>query len=190
MDDNPVSSDAEPEAPRPRSLAFAAVSTGLIGLAHARVAEDQLDLANEGSLATPTSYGEAFRHAQWRAAQQHRAVVVGMEVATLVLSVTLFLASVRVFLRVRGAGWLWRQALLGNIALAAFTVLIERYLMPSRLSAVRQVLATGGAAVQLPPNVTAESVFRVSMLSGWVMVALLLGVLYFSTRPRIRAFLD
>lgn len=190
MDDPSATSDAEPESPRPRSIAFAAVSTGLLGLAHARAAEDQLDLANEGSLATPTSYGEAFRHAQWKSAQEHRAMVVGLEVATLVLSVTLFLASVRVFLRVRGAGWLWRQALLGSIALAAATVFVERSLLASRLSAFRHVMTTGGAAVQLPPNVTAEAVFRTSMLSGWATVALLLGILYFSTRERIREFLD
>jgi len=190
VDDPSATSDVEPEPPRPRSIALAAVSTGLLGLGHARVAEHQLDLANAGSVATPTSYPEALQHAQWKSAQQHRAVVVGLESATLVLSVTLFLASVRVFLRVRGAGWLWRQALLGSIGLAVATVFVERFLLPSRLAAFRQVMATGGAAVQLPPNITAEQVFRVSMLSGWLTVALLGGILYFSTRERIREFLD
>ncbi|MBL8601636.1 MAG: hypothetical protein JNK72_06920 [Myxococcales bacterium] len=190
MDDPTVNTDEEPQIPRPRYLTAASLSTALLGLFHAHSAENTLQLVNEAALSTPGSPAEAMRVALWRAAQAHRAVVIGHESATLVLAVTLVLGSVRVLLGVKGAGWLWRQALIGNTLLGVGTVFVDRALYTARTAAMRQVIQSAGSAVQLPPDFPTDAVFQLYGTLSWFVVFVMLASLFLSTREEARAALD
>jgi hypothetical protein len=119
--------------------------------------------------------------------------VVARETAALVLAVLLFIASTRVFLGGKNAGWLWRQALGAQLALAGATVLVERHLAPARRRAFFDAARVAGDGAQplagtgsLDETLRWLLTFSAALPMVWAAVVALL--LIYATRPKVRAF--
>lgn len=183
--------DATPAA-APRGLRAAPTFTGLAGMFSAQVALSSL-VAFRRALDPPRDLNTAWAHAMVRAAQEQRQVAVARELAALILAVLLFVSSTRVILRAPGAGWLWRQALLAQLALAGFTVWAERALEPARRRAFFDAARASVGPVQplagtasLEETLRALLAFSAAMPMLWGAVVALLTAYAF--RARVRAF--
>lgn len=183
----------EPEAPRrPRGLSFVPAFTGFAAMFSAHVAESFLRSYRE-ALSPASDLNGAWLHAVMRAAQEHRRIVVAREVAALILAVLLFIASARVFLRVPSAGWLWRQALAAQVLLAGATVWTERALAPARRRAFFDAVRAAGRAVEPLSGTrsldeTLRALLGLSAVLPMIWATVVLAVLVYATRPRVRAF--
>ncbi len=97
--------------------------------------------------------------------------------------------------RVKGAGWLWRQALLGNVAITFAAAWYERSLWPASVAAFGRALAAAAGAIPSPrAELTIGDAFRINLtvsvgLTGMLAV-LLLAALAFAARPQTRAHTD
>lgn len=193
-DDDRPEPAAEPAAPRPRMLPVAAAFTAFAAMMAGRAAEQFLRHMRD-VLRSPGDLNDAWVHAVVHAAQARPRIVVAREVAAMVLALLLFVASTRVLLRVPGAGWLWRQALVAQVALAGFSVWVERALVPHRRRAFEEAVRAVGRPVEpLPGAASLDESLRwlLAMSSAlpavWAM--LIAGLLLYATRARVRAFTD
>ncbi len=191
MDTRTDHSDEETRTPRPWSVTVAALATTGLGLIEARVAEDTLMLVRGAAPPTPVSFETAVQYAFWSCAQDHRRGLVALEVGRLVMAAFLFLAGVRVLVRTRSSGWLWRQALAGNVAVTLAAAWYERALVPGWASAFARAVALATPAVPSPAKgLSVVEVFqRGAQASVWatgLLALMFLLALRFATRPRTR----
>ena len=179
---------------RPRTIPLTAAATMAFAFFGVQRAEAQLTLARVASLPPPHDLPGAVVHATWRTSQDHRRLTAAADVGTLLVSVLLFIAGSRVLFRPRGGGWLWRQALVGSVALGAVTLAVDHALRAGRAAALRAVLTNPATRIPLPPGLSADEVgrmtFGISVAASWVTLALLCGALFYASRERVRAYLD
>ncbi|MFO0651063.1 MAG: hypothetical protein U0326_32860 [Polyangiales bacterium] len=195
MDAQPTNTDDESNAPRPWSLTVAALATTGLGLIEARVAEDTLTLVRGAAPQSPVSFETAVQYAFWACAQEHRRGFVALEVARLILAGFLFLAGVRVLVRSRGSGWLWRQALWGNVAVTLVAAWHERAILGDWNAAFGRAVAMVSPALPSPAKgVTLQEVFRRgSQMSVWatgLLALMFVLALRYASRERTRAVID
>lgn len=192
MDDPAPTEDQDlPDAPR--GLRALPVFMGFAGMLIAQIAHATLG-SYRRVLDPPRDLNTVWMHAVIRAAQEHRRVAVAREVAALVFAAMLFIASTRVLLRVRGAGWLWRQALAAQLLLAAATLWLERALEPSRRRAFFEAARAAQGSVQplsgtssLDETLRALLAFSAAVPAVW---AATVGVaLLYASRAKVRAFI-
>ncbi len=174
---------------------MAALATTGLGLIEARVAEDTLMLIRGPAPAAPVSFETAVQYAFWTCAQEHRRGLVALEVARLLLAGFLFLAGVRVLVRARGSGWLWRQALAGNVAVTLVAAWYERSIVSSWSSAFSRAVALVTPALRSPAKeLSLEEVFRrgaqVSVWATGFLALMFLLALRYAARDRTRALTD
>lgn len=188
-----VAPDAPP-AERPRSVAAVSIFTGLVAMFALLRANVELDLARASAGPSPKDFESTFALAMWEATRARPGPVVAVEVACLLLSVLLFIASSRVLLKARDAGWLWRQALAGNAAVFVARAAVARALAPSRVEAFDRVAATVGDAVRagarIPEPMTPQQFARVAMaLSVWLNLGaalMMAALLVYAARASVR----
>lgn len=188
-------SDEDTQAPRPWSVTAVALATTGLGLVEARVAEDTLMLVRGAAPPTPLSFETAVQYAFWACSQAHRRGMVAMEVGRLVLAAFLFLAGVRVLVRARASGWMWRQALGANLAVTLAAAWYERALLPSWNSAFARAVAMATPAIASPAkDVPIHEVFRtgaqVSVWATGLLAVMFLLALRFAMRARTRDVTD
>lgn len=194
VDDAPDTDD-ESTPPRPLPVVAAALATCGLGMTEARQAEWMLAFVREPTVPRPGTFRMAVEHALWAVAQDHRRAFVALHVGRLVLAALLFVAAARVLVRVKGAGWLWRQALLGNVAITFAAAWYERSLWPASVAAFGRALAAAAGAIPSPrAELTIGDAFRINLtvsvgLTGMLAV-LLLAALAFAARPQTREHTD
>ncbi len=184
--------DGEALTPRPWSLVAAALVTSSLGLLEARQAEAVLRFLRDPMPPRPVTFPMAVQAALWSCAQDHLRAMVAVEAARLVLAVLLFVAASRVLLRAQGSGWLWRQALAGNVAVTLAAAWHERSLIPAWTLAFRRALAEATPAIASPQkSLSAEEFFRltagVSVWTTGALAAMFLAALAYASRPATRA---
>lgn len=191
MDPDDPAAEAVPEAPR--GLRALPVFTGFAAMLMAQVAQASLSTYRR-VLDAPHDLNGVWAQAVIRAAQEHRRLAVGREVAAMLVAVLLFISSARVVLRSPGAGWLWRQALVAQILLAGATVWVERSLEPARRRAFSEAARAAQGAVQplsgtrsLEETLRALLAFSAAVPAVWAAVVSL--ILLYASRPRVRAFI-
>lgn len=191
MDDAPDTDD-ESTPPRPLPLVAAALATCGLGMIEARQAEGMLAFVREPPPPRAGTFPMAVQHALWAVAQDHKRALVALEVGRLVLAAFLFVAAARVLVRVKDAGWLWRQALLGNVAVTFAAALYERTLIPAWVAAFGRVLGAAAGAIASPQKqMPVEEFFRLTVtVSVWTTVVLggmFVAALAFASREQTRA---
>mgnify|MGYP000934536020 CR=1 FL=1 len=191
MDSPDDPSDDEVLPPRPWTIPAAAVVTSLLGMLEARQAEGMLGFMREPSPPTPGNFPMAVHHALWTAVQAHRRGLVAVEAARMLLAGLLFVGAVRVLVRSTNAGWLWRQALVGNVAVTFAAAWFERHMVPTWSAAFQRALAMAPNPIPSPQKqVPVEEFFRLTAsVSVWgtaVLGGIFLAALGFASRPRTR----
>lgn len=194
FDEDPTQPDAE-NPPRPWSLTVAALATTGLGLIEARVADDTLSLVRGAAPQSPVSFETAVQYAFWLCAQEHRRGFVAIGVGRLVLASFLFLAGIRVLVRTRGSGWLWRQALAGNVAVTLLAAWHERALLPAWNGAFGRTLAMITPRLASPAkDLSIEELFRRgSQASVWatgLLAVMFLLAFRYASRAQTRAITD
>lgn len=193
VDEPDVAPEVSPAA-RPRSLAAVSVFTGLMAMFDLLRAKVELDLATSSTSPVARDFESTFALAMWEATHARPSLVVASEIACLLVSVLLFVASSRVLVRARGSGWLWRQALAGNFAVFVSRAVIARALAPTRVEAFDRVAASVGeaarAGARMPDQMTPQQFARVATsLSIWLNLGaalLMAALLVYAARPMVR----
>jgi len=192
VDASPETDDTPPARPLP--LVLAAFVTSRLSLLEARRAEVFLALMRDPMPPRVGEFKMAFTRAFWIVAQAHPRTIGALEVARLVLATLLFIASVRVLLRVRDTGWLWRQALAGNMVVTFVAAWHERSLRTEWVTAYEQALASASVALAPPQKgIPLAEAIRLQLAAS-VMVTGILGVFFllalaFAMRPQTRAMI-
>jgi hypothetical protein len=193
VDEAPDTDDeSAPPPPRPFPLVVAAFATCGLGMLEARHAEGLLALAREPVAPRVEEFKMAYVQAYWTVAQTHLRGMGALEVARLVVASLLFVAAARVLVQVRDSGWLWRQALVGNVAVTFAAAWYERSLRADWLAAYERALRSATVAIA-PPQKGIPMADAVQLqLTASVAVTGLLGVLFlvalaFSMRSQTRA---
>ena len=103
----------------------------------------------------------------------------------------LFVSGMRVLVRARASGWMWRQALAGNVAVTVFAVWYERALLPAWQSAFSRAAAMVTPVIPSPvKGVTLDEVFRrsaqVSVWATGLLALMFASGLHYAMRPATR----
>ena len=190
VEDPPETFDEEAPRPHPRSATLAALATTCLGAIGAEDALAKLSFLRAGAPSVH-NYAEALRYAEWVSAQEHKRAVIALEVGRLLVSALLLVAGSRVLLRVREAGWLWRQALLGNVVWMAATALSERMFVGAWTRAL--VESMRHTQIRVPGSMQGASLeesarlaFAGFVFSTWLLDAIMLGFFVFAARARTR----
>lgn len=189
--DAPSATDDTPPA-RPPLLMWTAFVTSGLSLLEARRAEVFLALMQDPAPPRVREFKMAFTHAFWLVAQAHPRAIGALEIARLVLATLLFVASLRVLLRVRDTGWLWRQALAGNVAVTFVAAWHEHSLRAEWFTAYQRALASSQVALApsqkgLPITEAIRLQLTASVMVTGMLGSLLLLALAFATRAQTRS---
>lgn len=193
MSDAP--SEPPPEdAPRPWSIPWTAALTALLGMVMMRASLNQLALFGEGTAPTAHDVAGVMFVVLWRDAQDHHRAAGALAISGLLLSGLLMLASGRVLLRNRGAGWLWRQSLLAHAMHGLAALAAARAWLEGHVVVFQRVVASAQGKITLPPGGDAAEVARIWfstwMLLRWLTIGFVLAVLWNARRAKVRPFLD
>ncbi len=194
VDDAPDNDD-ESTPPRPFPVVAVALGTCGLGMVESRQAEAMLAFVREPTPPRAGDFKMAVQQALWAVAQDHKRALIALELGRLLMAALLFLAAARVLVRVKDSGWLWRQALIGNVAITFAAAWYERSLVPGWVAAFGRAVELASNPIPSPQKeVSIQEFFRltVSMSVGLtgLLGVLFLAALAFAMRPQTREHTD
>jgi hypothetical protein len=185
--DDPDDIDETTQPPRPTGVVVASVVTSSLGLVVAHSSQGILHFIRGAEPPAPTTFPSVVLSAIWATARAHREAAVAIEVAQFVLAGLLFVSAARVLLRVRESGWLWRQSLIGNVAVSLMAAWHHHAMVSERVHALQTVYARFGSIALPIKGHSPDEVFRMYALAQSWQSGLLAGCFLLALRYASKA---